>query len=111
MDDDGNFDYLAGVEVSGFSDLPAEFARLRIPAQRYAIFTHREHVSTIHSVGMTIWTKWLPELGYEAVDAPFLEYYGEEFDGTNRYGRLPNVDTDQDITSHYRELPVKPIGF
>ena len=36
MDDDGNFDYLAGVEVSGFSELPAEFARLRIPAQRYA---------------------------------------------------------------------------
>jgi AraC family transcriptional regulator len=86
MDDDGNFDYLAGVEVSGFSDLPAEFARLRIAAQRYAIFTHREHVSTIHSVGMTIWTKWLPESGYEAVDAPFLEYYGEEFDGRTGMG-------------------------
>jgi AraC family transcriptional regulator len=86
MDDDGNFDYLAGVEVSGFSDLPAEFARLRIPAQRYAIFAHREHVSTIRNVGMTIWTKWLPESGYEAVDAPFLEYYGEEFDGRSGLG-------------------------
>ena len=86
MDDDGNFDYLAGVEVSGFTDLPAEFARLRIPAQRYAIFTHREHVSTIHNVGMTIWTKWLPESGYEAVDAPYLEYYGEEFDGRTGMG-------------------------
>jgi AraC family transcriptional regulator len=87
MDDDGSFDYLAGVEVSGFSsDLPAEFARLRIPAQRYAIFTHREHVSTIHSVGMTIWTKWLPASGYEAVDAPFFEYYGEEFDGRTGMG-------------------------
>jgi AraC family transcriptional regulator len=86
MDDNGNFDYLAGVEVSGFSDLPAEFARLRIPAQRYAIFTHREHVSTIHSVGMTIWTKWLPDSGYEAVDAPFLEYYDEEFDGRTGMG-------------------------
>ena len=31
MDDDCSFDYLAGVEVSGFSGLPAEFARLRIP--------------------------------------------------------------------------------
>jgi AraC family transcriptional regulator len=86
MDDDGNFDYLAGVEVSGFSDLTAEFARLRIAAQRYAIFTHREHVSTIHNVGMTIWTKWLPESGYEAVDAPFLECYGEEFDGRTGMG-------------------------
>src|SRR5271156_1380903 len=34
MDDNGNFDYLAGLEVSGFSALPAEFARLRIPSQR-----------------------------------------------------------------------------
>jgi len=34
---------------------------------------------------MTIWTKWLPESGYEAVDAPYLENYGEEFDG--RTGR------------------------
>ena len=63
MDDDCNFDYLAGVEASGFSDLPAEFARLRIPARRYAIFTHREHVSTMRDVSMTIWTKWLPEFG------------------------------------------------
>jgi AraC family transcriptional regulator len=86
MDDDGNFDYLAGVEVSGFSDLPGEFARLRISAQRYAIFTHREHVSTIQSVCMTIWTKWLPESPYQAADAPFLEHYGEEFDGRTGMG-------------------------
>ncbi len=30
-DDEGNFDYLCGVEVSGFSDLPADFARVRMP--------------------------------------------------------------------------------
>jgi AraC family transcriptional regulator len=82
IDDDCNFDYLAGVEVSGFSGLPAEFARLRIPPQRYAVFTHREHVSTMHDVVTTIWTKWLPESGYEAVDA----HYGEEFDGRTGMG-------------------------
>ena len=86
IDDDCNFDCLAGVEVSGFSGLPAEFTRLRIPPQRYAIFTHHEHVSTMHSVAMTIWTKWLPASGYEAVDAPFFEYYGEEFDGRTGMG-------------------------
>jgi AraC family transcriptional regulator len=85
VDDDG-FDYLAGVEVSGFAELPSEFARLRIPAQRYAIFAHREHISTIRSVCMTIWTKWLPESAYEAADAPFLERYGEEFDGRTGMG-------------------------
>src|SRR3984893_15283616 len=30
-DDSGNFDYIAGVEVSDFSDLPREFASVRIP--------------------------------------------------------------------------------
>src|SRR6266481_3545491 len=32
-DDAGNFDYIAGVEVSDFSDLPREFSRVRIPEQ------------------------------------------------------------------------------
>ena len=30
-DDAGNFDYISGVEVSDFSDLPREFSRVRIP--------------------------------------------------------------------------------
>ena len=46
-DDSGNFDYIAGVEVFDFSDLPREFARVRIPEQKYAVFTHDEHISTI----------------------------------------------------------------
>ena len=46
-DDSGNFDYIAGVEVSDFSDLPREFSRVRIPEQRYVVFSHTEHISTI----------------------------------------------------------------
>src|SRR5258708_14058060 len=44
-DDAGNFDYIAGVEVTDFSDLPREFSRVRIPEQKYAVFTHSEHIS------------------------------------------------------------------
>ena len=45
-DDAGNFDYIAGVEVSDFSDLPREFSRVRIPEQRYAVFSHsRAHLN------------------------------------------------------------------
>ncbi len=43
-DDAGNFDYVAGVEVADFSDLPREFSRVRIPEQRYLVFTHADHV-------------------------------------------------------------------
>src|SRR6202790_3967835 len=59
-DDAGNFDYIAGVEVSDFSDLPREFSRVRIPEQRYAVFTHRDHISTIRRTINTIWNHWLP---------------------------------------------------
>ena len=86
MDDDCNFDYLAGVEVSGFFDFPLRLRDCAFQRGRYAIFSHREHVSTMRDVSMAIWTKWLPELGYEAVDAPYLEYYGEEFDGRTGLG-------------------------
>jgi len=79
-DDDGNFDYVAGVEVSSFSRLAQEFSRVRIPAQKYAVFTHAEHVSTIRRTVMTIWNKWLPESGLEVADAPSFERYGQTFD-------------------------------
>ncbi|MDA4634384.1 GyrI-like domain-containing protein, partial [Escherichia coli] len=79
-DDAQNFDYIAGTEVADFSDIPQEFARLRIPAQTYLVFSHRDHISTIRSTIMTIWGKWLPESGHALADAPNFERYGPEFD-------------------------------
>lgn len=78
--DDAGIDYVCGVEVRDFSDLPDDFVRLRIPAQRYAVFQHREHVSAIRSTCVAIWNRWLPESGHKAVDAPFFERYGAAFD-------------------------------
>lgn len=86
-DDDGNFDYLCGVEVQSFSDLPAELARVRIAAQRYAVFSHRDHVSTIRRTITTIWNKWLPESGHEVADAPDFERY-ENFDPEKGTGTI-----------------------
>jgi AraC family transcriptional regulator len=87
-DDDGNFDYIAGVGVANFSQLPREFGRVRIPAQRYAVFTHADHVSTIRRTIMTVWSKWLPESGLEVADAPDFERYGEQFDPRTGMGGL-----------------------
>jgi len=87
-DDAGNFDYIAGVEVSEFSDLPREFSRVRIPEQRYAIFTHREHISTIRRTVNTIWNHWLPTSGLKIADAPNFERYGENFDPATGNGGL-----------------------
>ena len=87
-DDDGNYDYICGVEVASFSELPSEFSRVRIPKQRYAVFSHREHVSTIRSTINTIWNKWLPESGHEVADAPNFERYGEDFDSKSGTGTI-----------------------
>jgi AraC family transcriptional regulator len=87
-DDSGNFDYIAGVEVSDFSDLPREFSRVRIPEARYAVFTHRDHISTIRRSINTIWNHWLPASGLEAADAPNFERYDENFDPLTGNGGL-----------------------
>jgi AraC family transcriptional regulator len=85
-DDTGSIDYLCGVEVSDFSMLPDELSRLRIAPQRYAVFNHDDHVSTIRRTWNTIWNRWLPASGFTAVDAPSFELYGERFDPATGMG-------------------------
>jgi AraC family transcriptional regulator len=87
-DDSGNFDYIAGVEVSDFSDLPREFSRVRIPEARYAVFSHKDHISTIRRTVNTIWNHWLPGSGLKAADAPNFERYDENFDSLTGNGGL-----------------------
>jgi AraC family transcriptional regulator len=87
-DEDGNYDYICGVEVANFSELPAEFSRVRIPPQRYAVFSHRDHVSTIRRTITSIWNKWLPASGHEIADAPNFERYGEDFDPKSGTGSI-----------------------
>lgn len=76
----GGFEYLAGVEVSSFSDTPTDLNRIRIPSQRYAVFAHCGHVSTIRNTMHAVWTEWLPRSGREIAEAPYFERYGEGFD-------------------------------
>ena len=87
-DDAGNFEYIAGVEVTDFSDLPRQFSRVRIPEQKYAVFTHAEHISTIRRTINTIWNHWLPISGMKAAEAPNFERYDETFDPATGNGGL-----------------------
>ena len=84
----GHFEYVAGVEVSGFPKLPGELSRIRIPEQRYAVFSHRGHASTMRSTVYTIWNKWLPASGYEVADTPDFERYDENFDAKSGRGTI-----------------------
>jgi AraC family transcriptional regulator len=78
-----DLEYLSGVEVSSCSGLPREFSCVSIPAQRYAVFLHSEHVSKLRETCELI-GKWLPGSGHESpcaiAGAPnFLERYVEIF--------------------------------
>jgi AraC family transcriptional regulator len=85
-DDAGNMEYISGVEVSDFARVPGEFAHLRIPEARYAVFSHPDHISTIRRVWHTIFNRWLPESGYRIAEGSEFERYGEEFDGITGTG-------------------------
>ncbi len=90
--DGGGIEYLSGVEVSGFSGLPGEFTVVSIPAQRYAVFPHRGHVSQMYETCDAI-SKWLPESGHQCADGgadgpDFFERYSEEFDPRTGMGGM-----------------------
>ena len=79
-DQTGSFDYIAGVEVTDFAPIPKDFATLRLIEQRYAIFTHEAHISTIRDTFMAIFNDWLPTSGYRSANAAPFERYDERFD-------------------------------
>jgi AraC family transcriptional regulator len=84
-------DYLSGVEVSTSSGLPTELICVSIPAQKYAVFHHHEHVSKLRNTLDRIWRDWLPASGHQAsstgAGAPcFFERYGETFDPVSGIG-------------------------
>jgi AraC family transcriptional regulator len=85
-DDEGKFDYVCGIEVNDSIRLPADWSRVLIPEQRYAVFFQREHISTIRSMWNAIWNDWLPESGYEATEAPNFERYGDNFNSVTGRG-------------------------
>jgi AraC family transcriptional regulator len=79
--------YLAGVEVTDLADLDDGFTGIRLPAQRWAVFAHESHVTTIASTVDAVFGQALPAAGLTAGDMPdLLERYGENFDPHSGHG-------------------------
>ncbi|WP_282610712.1 AraC family transcriptional regulator [Pelagibius sp. Alg239-R121] len=87
-DAEGNFDYMAGVEVGSAEDENDGLARITVPAQRYAVFIHSGHISDIRKTVYSIWNKWLPEAEVSHAGGPDFELYDERFDGTTGRGEV-----------------------
>ena len=84
----GTFEYMSGVEVDGFDALPPATGRMRVPAQRYAVFTHEGHVSGLRQAWDAIWGDWLPRSGEKPADTPDFERYDERFDPATGRGTI-----------------------
>lgn len=88
FDGHGGFFYIAGVEVSQTSQLPAELTRHTLKPRRYAVFEHHGEISGLGHTFEKIWKQWLPASGERAADAPEFERYGEAFDARTASGTV-----------------------
>jgi AraC family transcriptional regulator len=78
---DSSFQYMTAVQVRDAGELPEGFESLKLPAQTYAIFAHRGHISGIQATCNAIFTEWLPSSGYRHAGLPdLMERYDERFD-------------------------------
>ena len=82
-DGQGNFDYMAGVEVSRPGDVASPLTVIEVPAAHYAVFTHRGHISGIRKTVGAIWQEWLPNSGRTYGESPDFELYDQRFDPTS----------------------------
>lgn len=87
-DPSGSFEYLTGVEITDPSCVPQDFAHVRIPPQRYAVFTHRGPVSELPNTIQSVWTHGLPASGLEPVESPCFERYDNRFDARTGQGEV-----------------------
>ncbi|KRB84918.1 GyrI-like domain-containing protein [Noviherbaspirillum sp. Root189] len=78
-------EYMCGVEVASLSELPVGMGKLHVPAQRYAVFVHDDHVSTLRHTWQQIFD-WLPTSGFVSAQTPDFEVYGPEYDTTSGTG-------------------------
>lgn len=88
FDEEGNFDYMCAVEVSETSNFPKELKTLQLPAQRYAVFVHKGHVSNIRATFGAVWQGWFAKAKEKPVPGANLERYGKEFDPRTGLGGI-----------------------
>jgi AraC family transcriptional regulator len=72
--DSTGIEYMCGVEVESFIQVPAGVGRMRVPSQRYAVFTHLGHGSTLLSTWKQI-LGWLSGGSYQSAHLPDFEIY------------------------------------
>ncbi|WP_182914256.1 GyrI-like domain-containing protein [Paenibacillus sp. 1011MAR3C5] len=74
------FTYVAGFEANG-EQLPEGMIKVNVPAQRYAVFTHKGRTEGMGETYELIYGKWLSLQGLKVVKGIDYERYDERFHG------------------------------
>jgi AraC family transcriptional regulator len=85
---DGAFKYIAAVEVERVADVPAGMVSYHVPESRYAVFTHRGHISRLGATVKQVFGTWLASQPVRRVAAPDFELYDQRFDPATGDGEV-----------------------
>lgn len=80
-----HFTYVAGFETNGEA-VPAGMTKVAVPAQRYAVFTHKGTIARLSETYELIYSRWLPLQGLEPAPGIDYERYDERFSGSEDEG-------------------------
>jgi AraC family transcriptional regulator len=79
FNEESEFEYIAGVIVSDYSDVPEGMMTYDIPAQKYAVFTHKGALDTLQVTYHAIHAEWLKTDAVELARGPEFEWYDSRF--------------------------------
>ena len=75
----GEFEYIAGLEVSQVEDVPDGMVVREVPASQYAVFTHLGSLEQLPATYEYIYGTWVPQSGHQLIEGLDFELYNEDF--------------------------------
>ena len=75
----GEFEYIAGLEVSQAEEVPDGMVVREVPFSQYAVFTHLGSLEELSATYEYIYRSWIPQSGYQLTGGPDFEMYNEDF--------------------------------
>jgi predicted transcriptional regulator YdeE/DNA-binding transcriptional MerR regulator len=76
---DGEFQYIAGMEVTSEENIPEGMVLKKVPEGLYAVFEHHGSIEKLSETYAYIYQSWLPSSGYKRTAAIDYELYDEKF--------------------------------
>lgn len=79
--EESDYFVIAGLKVNSTADVPPGMLSRRIPAGRFAVFTHTGPITTLHRTYKYIWGTWADNKKYAVDERSDFEIYTEDYPG------------------------------